>query len=173
MTGEDTLSVEWTITTREAVGGRVASRIESTQGDFHYALESDALLEFVRHTAISFGEEIVLEERWRTRLVRPLNVGNRWEDSFENSVIDQGVTYTIESSIEGVVEGIEDVLTPVDFFEQCYRVRLDTISRITLPAGKVEEERSRMTEWYAPGVGMIKREVEDGDSWILTDYQVL
>jgi hypothetical protein len=173
VTGQDTLTVEWTITVREAVGGRQASRIESTEGVFHYALESDALLEFVTHTVLSFSEELVLEERWRTRLERPLNLGNRWEETFENSVIDQGLTYSIESSIEGIVEDIETVLTPVDFFEECYRVSFEIRSRITLPAGKVEEERTRMTEWYAPGVGMVKREIEDGNSWELTDYQVL
>ncbi len=173
VTGQDTLTVEWTVTAREAVGGREAFRIESTEGDFHYALESDALLEFVTHTVLSFGEELVLEERWRTRLERPLNLGNRWEDTFENHLDDQGVTYSIQSSIEGMVEDIETVLTPVDFFEECYRVRLDIRSQITLPAGKVEEERTRMTEWYAPGVGMVRREIEDGDTWQLTDYQVL
>ena len=173
MTGDDTLTVEWTIAAREEVGGREASRIESSEGAFHYALEPDALLEYVTHTVFSFGQDLVLEERWRTRLERPLNVGNHWEDTFENEVVDRGVTYSIQSSIEGLVEGIEDVSTPVDFFEECYRVSFDIRTRTTLPAGTVEEDRTRMTEWYAPGVGMVKRAIEGGDTWELTDYQVL
>jgi hypothetical protein len=150
-----------------------ASLVESTEGDFYYALSLDALQEYVFQTVFSFGEDIVLESRWRPRLERPLNLGNRWEDAFSNDVVHQGVTFSIESSLTGTVEEIETVLTPVDFFEECYRVDLDVRSRITLPTGDVEEENVRLKEWYAPGIGMVKRVVEGGDTWELIDFFVL
>jgi hypothetical protein len=173
VTGEDTLTVEWTVVSREAVSGKEASRIESTEEDFFYSVESGALSEFIRHTVFSFGEVLVLEERWRPKVERPLNLGNRWEDTYVNQVLHQGVTYTIESSLEGLVESIETVFTPVDFFEECYRVSYDIHTRITFPSGDVSEESLRMKEWYAPGVGMIKREVDGGDKWELAEYIVI
>jgi len=173
VTGEDTLTVEWTVRSRGAFNGREASLVESTEGDFYYAVESDALLEFVTHTVFSFGEDLILENRWRPRLEAPLNLGNSWEETFVNQVVNQGLTYSIESSLTGLVEDIETVFTPVDFFDECYRVSLEIRTKTTLPAGKTEEQVTRMREWYAPGVGMIKREIDGGDTWELTDFQVL
>ena len=173
VTGEDTTTVEWTVVQREAFEGREAYRVESTGEDFYYAVDPGALYEFVSHTVFSFGQDLVLEERWRTRIERPLVLGNRWEDRFGNQVIQQGVTYSIESSLVGLVEAIETVLTPVDFFEETYRVGLDIRTRITQPTGEVVEENIHLTEWYAPGVGMVKRVVEGGDTWELSDYFVL
>jgi len=172
VTGQDTLTVEWTVEALEVYQGRRASRIESSQGDFYYSVDSDALLEFVSRSVFSFGEELILEARWRKRVEQPLNLGNRWEDTFSNRVVNQGVAYSIESGLSGVVEAIEDVLTPVDFFEECYRVRLDIHSTITHPSGDREEEELHLTEWYAPGVGMVKREVGGGERLELTDYRV-
>jgi len=172
VTGEDTVTIAWTIAAREVVGGREASLLESTEGNFYYTTDRDALHEFVSHTVFSFGENLVLEERWRKRIVKPLNLGNRWEDAFSGQVVQQGVTYSIESSVVGVVEDIETVFTPVDFFDECYRVSIETYHKITLPTGGVDEETVRMKEWYAPGVGMVKREVEGGERWELTEFIV-
>ena len=173
VSGEDTLTVEWTLKARETFNGREASLVESTERDFYYAIEPDALLEYVTHTVFSFGEDLVLEERWRPRVERPLNLGNRWEENFVNQAVHQGVTYSIESSLTGLVEDLETVFTPVDFFEECYRVSLDIRTKITYPDGRSEEQVSHMKEWYAPGVGMVKREIDGGDIWELTDFLVL
>ncbi len=171
--GEDTLTVEWKVKTNVVYSGREASLIESTEGDFYYSAGPDALHEFVSRSVFSLGDNIVLEERWRPRVERPLNLGNRWEDDFSNQVVHQGVTYSIESSLTGVVEEIETMSTPVDFFDECYRISIITRSRITFPSGSTEEEEVRVLEWYAPGIGMIRREVEGGGVWELTDYLVL
>ena len=144
--GQDTVTVEWDISAREVMGGREASLVESTEGNFYYSTDQAGLNEFVSQTVLSFGEEVVLEERWRQRVVKPLNLGNRWEDNFSNQVVHQGAAYTIESSLTGVVEDIETVFTPVDFFDECYRVRIDTYYKITLTTGGVDEETVHMPE---------------------------
>jgi hypothetical protein len=171
--GEDTLTVEWKVKTKAIYNGREASLIESTEEDFYYSTGPDALYEFVSRTVFSLGEDLVLEERWRPRVEKPLNLGNRWEDDFNNQVIQQGITYSIESSLTGVVEEIETVSTPVDFFDECYRVSIVSTSTITFPSGITEEDVIRVQEWYAPGVGMVRREVEGGEVWELTNYLVL
>jgi len=173
VSGADTTSVAWTVKSRLAFEGRDASLIESDGGDFYYAVGIGDLSEHVTRTVFAFGEDVVLESRWRPRLQRPLALGNRWEDVFRNEVIEQGVTFEIESTLTGVVEGIETVFTPVDFFEECYRVGLDIRSRITMPTGEVEETATAVTEWYAPGVGMVKRVVDGAETWELTDFFVL
>ena len=74
---------------------------------------------------------------------------------------------------ERTVEEIETVSTLVDFFDECYRISIVIRSTVTFPSGSTDEEVTRMLEWYAPGVGMVRREVEGGDVWELTDYLVL
>jgi hypothetical protein len=171
--GEDTTTVEWTVKSRLAFEGRDASLIGSTRGDFYYAVAGDGLSEYVSRSVFAFGEEILLEARWRPRVERPLALGSRWEDVYTGEVVERGVTFGIESSLTGVVEAIETVFTPVDFFEECYRVDLDIRSRITMPTGEVEETSASVTEWYAPGVGMVKRVVDGTETWELTDFFVL
>jgi len=171
--GEDTLTVEWKVKSKVIYKGREASLIESTEGDFYYSAGQDALHEFVSRTIFSLGKTLVLEERWRPRVENPMNLGNRWEGDYTNQVVQQGITYSIESSLTGVVEEIETVSTPVDFFDECYRVSIVSSSTITFPSGSTEEDVIRVQEWYAPGVGMVRREVEGGEVWELTNYLVL
>ncbi len=166
------MTVEWTVRAREEWQGREASLIESTEGDFYYAIDDQGLDEFVSNTVFAFGRDLPLEERWRPRIERPLVLGNRWEDHYTNQVVQQGVTYSIESNFVGIVEALETVFTPVDEFRESYRVSLDIDTRVVSPTGSVEEETIQMTEWYAPGVGMVKRVVEGGDTWELTDFFV-
>jgi len=67
-------------------------------------------------------------------LLLPLRVGKRWHD-------------TGAEAAERVVEAQEDVSVPLGRFEGCYRV-VTTHQEIDM----------RVATWFAPGVGVVKRE---------------
>lgn len=67
-------------------------------------------------------------------LLLPLRVGKRWHD-------------TGAEAAERVVEALEDITVPLGRFEACYRV-------VTTH----EDFDMMVATWFAPGVGVVKRE---------------
>lgn len=171
--GEDTFTIEWLVTNRVTLGGVMASEIEEGENILYMAREPDGLYEWVSTKRKFSDEEITLEERWRKRLELPLATGNRWVDSYENEVTHTGLTYRMESKLEGEVDGIDPVLTQADFFENAYAVDIRIETTIDDPISGETTEVTVLREWYAPDVGLVRRKITGSDEWILRDFSVI
>lgn len=173
VTDQDTTIVEWLITRRTSMGGMSAAVVEASESTMYLAREEDGLYEWMITTRNFSDQVVVLEERWRRRIELPLATGNRWSDHFENEVQVLGLTYRIDSRLEGSVAGVEPVFTQADYFESAYAVDLVIVTRVTDPLAGVTTEETHLREWYAPDVGLVKREIGGAEEWVLRDFAVI
>jgi hypothetical protein len=173
VTGEDTTTVTWLITAKTDLGGMSAVTITGGENTMYFAREEDGLYEWVVTTR-NFSDRIVmLEERWRRRIELPLATGSAWTDHFVNEVDVMGLLYRIDSRLEGSVIGLESVFTQADYFEDAYRVDLVLMTTITDPLEGETREETRLREWYAPDVGLVRREITGAEEWVLRDFSVI
>jgi len=170
---EDTFDIHWLVTGHAILGGMNASIVQEGEDFLYFSREPDGLYEWMSTTRKFSDEVITLEERWRKRIELPLATGNRWTDLYQNEVDHQGLTYAITSKLEGEVVGIEPVLTQADYFENAFRVDLRIESRVVDPISGETDELTIINEWYAPDVGLVRRDISGAEQWILRNFQVI
>jgi hypothetical protein len=173
VTEEDTAIVEWLITERTSRGGMNAVAIEGGANTMYFAREEDGLYEWMVTTRNFSDQVVVLEERWRRRIELPFATGNRWVDHFENEVQVTGLTYRIDTRLEGSVAAVEPVFTQADYFDSAYPVDIVIVTTINDPLLGETREESHLREWYAPDIGLVRREVRGAEEWVLRDYSVI
>jgi len=173
VTGEDTFNIQWRITDRVVLGGVEAVRVEVDEDVIYLAHEPDGLYEWVKTTRTFSDEIITIEERWRKRIELPFATGNTWTDSYRGEVQFMGLSYRIETELIGRVFGLDPVLTQADYFEDAYRVDITIEYTINDPISGEVTELTRLSEWYAPDVGLVRRKVTGSDEWVLRDYAVI
>jgi hypothetical protein len=169
---EDTSDLSWDTNRRTVLGGLQAVEIQQGEELLYFSRQDDGLYEWVETTRTFSDEIIVLEARWRKRLELPPATGNTWVDSYENETTFAGLPYRIESTLEGTITGIESVQTQADFFQEAIAVEIRILTTVSDPIGGETTEEILLREWYAPDVGMVRREVQNGEEWILRGFTV-
>jgi len=173
VTGEDTFNLQWRISDRVVLGGIDAVKIQEGENIIYLAREPDGLYEWVRTTRNFSDEIITIEERWRKRVELPFATGNTWTDAYRGEVKFMGLTYRIDTELVGRVSGLDPVLTQADYFTDAYRVDLSIRYTVLDPiSGEITDE-TRLSEWYAPDVGLVRRRIAGADEWVLRNYEVI
>jgi hypothetical protein len=129
-------------------------------------LPSDADSAFAR----AIGPRVIL------RL--PLQPADRWVqvDKTVDTLVDydgDGLTDRAEIFAEAVVGGIEAVATPAGSFADATRVVTTETATVigTVDGARVHESRTEIREWYAPGVGLVQRQVRSLSDTSIWEYQ--
>jgi hypothetical protein len=124
-----------------------------------YLINSNGgLRRFVNYQLNIGGADYPLEQSYRLYYVLPFVSGNTWSEDFQDSVPVLGDTFEIQHSIAGRVNGDTTVTVqvPAGTFTECYEVDLnETI--IAGTAVNLDTTRVNTYEWFAPGVGAVKR----------------
>ena len=167
------------VTGTSVAGGRSCFVVEEDFLGEYWWKGPEGLDQYVVATRFVNSEDVVIEERWRPHLELPLVLGNRWEDLFEKETIVFGDTICRRVELEGEVEKILTVTVPAGTFEECYRVRIETVEITCSPFEgdtcnvSCDTLRIQEYEYYAPDVGLIKREEIGGpSSEVLQSFQV-
>ncbi|MEO0074159.1 MAG: hypothetical protein ABIK43_05830 [candidate division WOR-3 bacterium] len=102
--------------------------------------------------------EDTLEARFGTVLALPLVDGSSWNDVFRDTIVIRGTdTIPYEHSLSGRVSMVDSISTPAGTFYDCYRV--DFTERII----EQTAESTASVLWFAPGVGIVRRQTADDD----------
>ena len=132
----------------------------------YWSRQLTALRQYTRLVANRGGEDYVLEERYRLVYALPFVEGTTWDESFRDTVVLVGTdTVLVKDSVSGRVAAIEDVETPAGTFIQCYKVETHRDFE-----GAEQSFTTDCTEWFAPGVGLVKR-VAGTEAKVLTEYK--
>jgi len=88
----------------------------------------------------------------------PFRAGDKWKFKWEESRVRAGNEGT------HTVVGVEKVKVPAGTFEA---VRVDTdVTSVT----RGEATRGKVSNWYAPNIGMVKRENDGTATWVLKSF---
>lgn len=86
-----------------------------------------------------------------------LKPGYSWRGDSEVETMDAGTTVVAKGARGSRVEAAESVTVPAGTFADALRVA--SVQTLTLTRGKEQRyARQQILEWYAPGVGLVKRE---------------
>ncbi|MCX7785467.1 MAG: hypothetical protein N2201_04480 [candidate division WOR-3 bacterium] len=108
------------------------------------------------------GVDYILQQSWLLEYKLPFVLGNSWSDVFADTVIILGDTFRIRQTISRKVWEISDVTVPAGTFGQVYKIEFH--STFTL---NNYQEHYFGYEWFAPGVGLIKRVYADTTSSLI------
>lgn len=121
---------------------------------------------FIVKTINIDGEDDTLEQMYRTYYLLPFIKGDSWESSFGDTLEVYGDSIFFIHKIEGEVLDIEDsVSVPAGVFYEIYKLKLK--ESFTLNDSTWTDSAY---EWYAPGIGLIKR--EDSTQEVLKSYYI-
>lgn len=81
--------------------------------------------------------------------------------------MDMGVQRMTMSYSNGAVVGFESVTVPAGTFEKCLKITI--VQRAVMPGNT---EKVFTTEWYAPGVGLVKEECADKKGKVLKTIEL-
>ncbi len=121
---------------------------------------------FIVKTINIDGEDDTLEQIYRTYYLLPFIKGDSWESNFGETLEVYGDSIFFTHRIEGKVLDIEDsVSVPAGTFYEVYKLRIK--ETFTLNDSTWIDS---VYEWYAPGIGLIKR--EDSTQEVLKSYYI-
>ncbi len=144
------------------VFGRSCTVVEDNFKESYWVKSEGWVEKFVVKTITRYGEEDTLEQAYRAYYLLPFVVGNIWSDTLADTVVVMTDTIIFHHAIDVTVAGIEDV----NNFTDTYKVEtVETVSQ------NDSTETTVTTEWFAPGIGLVKR-VGEGVEEILIEYQV-
>lgn len=112
------------------------------------------------------GNDYTIEQAWLTQYQLPFILGNSWSDTFADTVDLFGDTYYIRETITRQITAIEDVNVPAGSFFETYRIDFIETCQINDSL-----EYYSGSEWFAPGVGLIKRTANQTQQ-VLTEYTI-
>ena len=130
-----------------------------------YWIKSEGELRKFVDTVINIGgTDYPLEQRFRRYYVLPFVLGDTWAEEFRDAVPVMGETIAFEHRIRGKVVADTVIRVPAGEFAPCYEVD------ITETWINGDTTTDIIQEWYAPGVGLVKR-IQGSVEEELQDYQ--
>lgn len=131
----------------------------------YWIKDKDRIRKFVEIESIRFGEKFPIERRFRIYYELPLIIGNSWTNEFSDTIDILGDTIRFTHKIFGKVLGLDKLSTPAgDFFEVYH---LEIIEEFKQNNSKTTLRRD---EWFAPGVGLVKR-ITSNSQEILVEFK--
>jgi hypothetical protein len=151
------------------IDGREVIIIEENYAE-HYWYIGEGFLCRYREVEINFGGELYpVESRWQSYIEIPLVLGNEWQDLWQDTIVVLNQPLYRVDELNGKVTALEDISTEAGSFSNCYRILFQLREEIHWSIiGDSILEKS-FSEWYAPGIGMIKSN-EDEQNWELSEY---
>lgn len=140
--------------TEDSVVGEFPCKIvlNNFKPEFWYK-DEEKVKKFTVKTINIDGEDYTLEEEYRTYYLLPFIKDNTWGDSLKNTLEVYGDSIFFTHQIEGEVLDIEDMVSvPAGDFYEVYKLKIK--ETFTLNDSTWEDTSY---EWYAPGIGLIKR----------------
>jgi len=149
---------------------RHGTQVEQGARTGYWFKDEEEFADYLQETVFVNEGDVVVEERWLTRLKLPLVKGSNWSDTYQNQVTAYGQPIYRWSESRGQVLGTETVTVPLGTYAEAYKVQryraTSTTSALFSPLG----DTVNVTEWYAPNFGLVKR-VKGDTTWALKDYQ--
>lgn len=107
---------------------------------------------FVSRVVNRNGTDYPLEQTYRRYYVVPFVLGNSWSEDFHDTLDILGETIVYRHKIDGQVTGVSTVAVPAGSFSECYEIDLTELVAVNDSVASINTQ-----EWYAPGVGLVKR----------------
>jgi hypothetical protein len=132
-----------------------------------YWLESQGdVRRFVNTVINPDGNDYPLEQSFRRYYVLPFILGNSWSDDLDDTVTVLGEAIHYRHKIDGKVAAIGPVSVPAGSFADCYELDLNELVAMNDSVTNVSTQ-----EWYAPGVGLVKR-IQGSSEVQLTEFSI-
>jgi hypothetical protein len=112
------------------------------------------------------GNDYPLEQSFRQFYELPFVLGNSWSDDLDDTLDILGETIHYRHKIDGKVTAIAPVSVQAGSFVECYEIDLSELVAVNDSVANVTTQ-----EWYAPGVGLVKRIQGSGEE-DLTEYDI-
>ena len=154
-----------------AVGGRIDNYVEnellaSVQDDFA-GLELSVTVDSISDPELIFFQfPLILNSQWEA-----LNLKISGSISLQNLALLQ-FPFEVSMRVTGEVVAEGPLETPAGNFEETYQIEYQTEITQTL-FSETETWQYRQTTWFAPHVGIVKTENEDGDGAALIEYSLV
>jgi hypothetical protein len=161
---EDSTEKTVKVTGTAVVGGRSSFVVDDNFTSGFWWKGPEGVDRYVLETRFINNQVVEIEKRWRPHLLLPLVLGNHWIDEYEKETIVFGDTICRRVVVEGKVDSILTLTVPSGTFEECYKVRMDVLEITCSPFEgdtcnvSCDTLRAQHYEYYAPDVGLIKRE---------------
>jgi hypothetical protein len=160
-----------TITTIETLTdttayGLACSHLIRNFGDEYWSKENGDVKKLIFRTVDYGGTDYVLQQSWLLEYRLPFVIGNYWSETFNDTVVILGDTFRLHQTMWRKVVQIADLSVPAGSFYQTYKLEYSE----TFSLNDSTEEYSGF-EWFAPGIGLIKRVINNSDE-VLIDYSV-
>ena len=122
------------------------------RGEFLYRFSGLSYVEAeLREFRLGQAEEKVLPE--------DLSAHPEWESDFEVFHVGQGIGYAVRS-VSTVSESLDTVTVRSGTFQNCLRVETRAVSGSLPHRAEEPQVLFRYTDWYAPGIGLVKSVTE-------------
>lgn len=129
-----------------------ATIVEDDYQEQYWLKSAGEVRKFVSYVVNIGGTDWPLEKRYRRYYVLPFVLGSAWFESFSDTAVILGDTIPFAHDIRGQVVADTTIQVPAGSFLACYEVALT--ETIAMDDTTVVFTR----EWYAPGVGLVRRE---------------
>lgn len=165
--GQQTIRIDQ----RTVWSGREAFLVDEDGTQEYWFKDGATFQEYFRGQVLINGDAVTVGEVWETHLKLPLLLGNAWQTSYESSTSAWGEVLHLNRVRRDTVLAVETIGVPAGTFQDCYKLREETQLSISSPLlAEPVVETSETFEWFAPGVGMVKRQVSGGETWELVSY---
>jgi hypothetical protein len=128
-------------------------------GEVQYIHRDEESLKNYRKTIVyRWGEEILLEERFSLNFELPLVINNEWRDTYSNTVVVYGDTFSINYNLVGKVQDITEITVPSGKYSSVYKVFLREEEEIREKGDRIFEGEEKVY-YLAPDIGPVKIEI--------------
>jgi hypothetical protein len=146
--------------------GQSSSHLIRNFADEYWLKDNGDVKNLILRTVNYGGTDYTLQENWLLEYRLPFVVGNYWSDVFTDTVVILGDTFRLHQMIWRKVVEIADLSVPAGSFFQTYKLEFSE----TFMLNDSTEQYSGY-EWFAPGIGLIKRIINNSEE-VLIDYSV-
>ncbi len=134
--------------------------------DEFWTKDNNEVKKLVLRTVNYGGTDYTIQQVWTVQYHLPFVLGNYWSNTYNDTTTVLGDTFYTSQTITRKVVAVEDINVPAGSFLQTYK--LEYIENVTI---NDSTEQYSGFEWYAPGLGLVKKIVNNTEQ-VLIDYSV-
>lgn len=146
--------------------GLSCSHLTRNFSDEYWSKSNGEVKKLFLRTINYSGTDYILQQSWLLEYQLPFVLGNLWSETYNDTVIILGDTFKIYQQIWRKVMEITDISVPAGSFFQTYKIEFSETFSLN-----DSTEQYIGFEWFAPGVGLIKR-ITNNVEEVLIDYSV-
>lgn len=134
--------------------------------DEYWIKDNSEVKKLILRTINLGGTDFLLQQSWLLQHRLPFMLGSLWSEVFTDTVIILGDSFHLNQTMWRKVIAVENINVPAGTFFQTYKIEFSE----TFTLNDSIEQYSGY-EWFAPGVGLIKR-IANNIEQVLIDYSV-